>query len=374
MRTHRNSKPVRKKTSPSPSPSRKAKTPRDRKNVRINALGRQMTNQWEELDVRGKALAEVENLGEEARRASLYLIATLNDDEEELRSLAFRLLSALYPCLPDRASPLGSALTSVEPQVRLAAIQELCTLLPEVKTALTTHQPGWQVLKPLLRSEGSCEPRSPMHSRDLPPPSGEDSGSVKEDCLNKLNTTGQEQAVAGKWLAWNRGQTHVVGRGKTRADAEAAAAEAGEEKPVLENVEKTRRDLVDFYADGDKLFRALLAEEGGPLTETDVSAILGILPGEVEERRAGGSLLAVSVDGQTFLYPSWQFADRRTLPGLPEILEELRTHNQHPLAHLRFFLSRNLRLEGETPLSELREGRIEEVRTAARNYGEQGAA
>jgi hypothetical protein len=197
---------------------------------------------------------------------------------------------------------------------------------------------------------------------------------VTEDRLNQLNTTRNEQAVATNWLAWNQEQTRVVGRGKTRAEAEAAAEKAGETEPVLENVEKTRKRFADLYADGEGLVQRLLEEQGEPLAAADVGVLLGISLEEVEDRRSGGSLLALSVAGRSFLYPPWQFSKHALLPGFREVLEDLRAHNQHPLAHLRFFLSQNLRLGGETPLTKLRQGRMEEVRQAARAYGEHGAA
>jgi hypothetical protein len=177
-----------------------------------------------------------------------------------------------------------------------------------------------------------------------------------------------------KWLAWNQEQTRVVGRGKTRAEARAQAEKAGETELVLENVEKTRKRYSDLYADSTGLVQKLLEEQGEPLTAADVGALLGISPKEVEGRRSCGSLLALAVGGGPFLYPPWQFAKHALLPGFCEVLEDLRAHNQHPLAHLRFFLSQNLRLDGEIPLTKLWQGHLEEVRQAARAYGEHGAA
>jgi len=180
--------------------------------------------------------------------------------------------------------------------------------------------------------------------------------------------------LSAKWLAWNREQTQIVGCGKTRSQAKAAAAVAGEAEPVLENVKKTRARLGDLYAGGKDLVTKLLQEEGEPLTGAQMAAHLDISTEEVEDRHAQGSLLALTVGEGTVLYPSWQLVQGGLLPCLPEVLADLRTHNPHPLAQLRFFLSHNLRLEGQTPLKELRRGRFEEVRQAARAYGEHGAA
>jgi hypothetical protein len=93
----------------------------------------------------------------------------------------------------------------------------------------------------------------------------------------------------------------------------------------------------------------------------------------VEERRVAGRLIAFPQKG-AFMFPSWQFAGAGTLSGLEDVLADLHRHNHHPLADLRFFLSPNLRLDNETPLARLRGGMIDEVRRAARAYGEHGAA
>jgi hypothetical protein len=192
--------------------------------------------------------------------------------------------------------------------------------------------------------------------------------------MKKVRTTGRDEAVTGKWLAWNREQTRVVASGQTRAEASKAAREAGEGEPVLENVEETRRAFADLYAQGTDLRQALLDQEGGSLTVREVSRILGTTPEVVEERRAAGSLLALAEKGDVYIYPSWQFTAQGTVPGLEAVLRDLCRHNRHPLAKVRFFLSPNIRLENQRPLHLLRRGMIDDVRRAARTYGEHGAA
>ncbi|WP_437718492.1 hypothetical protein WMF45_19910 [Sorangium sp. So ce448] len=117
---------------------------------------------------------------------------------------------------------------------------------------------------------------------------------------------------------------------------------------------------------------ALLAAEGGTLTAEEVGEALHLPPQAIEARRAAGTLLAVSIGGRGHLYPAWQFADEGLLPGMEEILTLLEAHP--PLAKVRFFLSGNLRLDGERPLDWLRRGELDPVRLAARTFGEQGAA
>src|SRR5262249_15285886 len=84
--------------------------------------------------------------------------------------------------------------------------------------------------------------------------------------------------VKAYWLAWNREQTQIVAWGQTRAEAKAAATEAGEAEPVLENAAKTRTRFAELYKGGEQLLKALLKDEGEPLAETEVGVILGIPP------------------------------------------------------------------------------------------------
>jgi hypothetical protein len=117
---------------------------------------------------------------------------------------------------------------------------------------------------------------------------------------------------------------------------------------------------------------ALLADEGGTLRADEVSALLHISRQAVDKRRAAGKVLAVEIGRRGYLYPAWQFVDDGVLPGLEEILSLLAEHP--PLAKLRFFLSSDLRLDGERPLDRLRRSEIEPVKRSARMFAEQGAA
>src|SRR5436190_8716168 len=119
---------------------------------------------------------------------------------------------------------------------------------------------------------------------------------------------------------------------------------------------------------GEKARVELLAAEGGARPAAEVSKLLALSPKEVESWRAAGRLLAVQGETPGYSYPSWQFSGRGLLPGLAEVLEDLRGHDL--LAQVLFFLQSNLRLHGKSPLHELRRGKVEEVRRAARNYGE----
>jgi hypothetical protein len=176
----------------------------------------------------------------------------------------------------------------------------------------------------------------------------------------------------GNWVAWDHTQTRIVASGPTRAQAATAAREAGEAEPVLENRTRTRDLLAAARLRGQAVGEELLAAEGGLLTAGAVSALLSVALGEVEKRRAAGSLLAVPAVAGGYAYPAWQFSAGHTLPGLAQVLADLRGHDAW--TQLVFFLRGHLRLGGATPLEELRQGQVEKVRRVARTYGEHGAA
>src|SRR5260370_7008878 len=70
----------------------------------LAALGRTMTNEWEDVDIRAKALIRVESLGAAGRPALLYVVAALNDSDREIRRLVPRILPQLCPNPRDYAA------------------------------------------------------------------------------------------------------------------------------------------------------------------------------------------------------------------------------------------------------------------------------
>lgn len=117
----------------------------------------------------------------------------------------------------------------------------------------------------------------------------------------------------------------------------------------------------------------LVQAEGGCLSGPVVAQLLGVSREAVNKRRISGKLIALSTSKRGYLYPGWQFIDRDILPGLSGVLAVL--DEEDPWMQASFMLSPNTWLEGEaSPLDLLRQRRLEEVMTAARAYGEQGAA
>jgi hypothetical protein len=103
-------------------------------------------------------------------------------------------------------------------------------------------------------------------------------------------------------------------------------------------------------ARGQKVGAELLAAEGPPLSPQEVGKLLQIPLQEVERMRQAGRLLVVESAKQGYLFPSWQIAEHRLLPGIEEVLADLGAIS--PWAQFQFFLNSNLRLDGASPLEE----------------------
>lgn len=118
--------------------------------------------------------------------------------------------------------------------------------------------------------------------------------------------------------------------------------------------------------------RELLTQEGGVVNSQQVAQILGISRQAVDKRRNAHNLIALPM-GRSYVYPVWQFDPSRAvvLPGLEAVLHTLGV--QEPWMQTAWFLADNACLEGQSPLTALREGRTEAVQLAAGLYGEQGA-
>jgi hypothetical protein len=98
---------------------------------------------------------------------------------------------------------------------------------------------------------------------------------------------------------------------------------------------------------------------------------LGISRQAVDKRRSASQLLALTQGRRGYRYPSFQFDEGKTLKGLEEVLGNLRALD--PWMQLNFFTSSHERLGGKTPIQALHKDLLEEVKSLASGYGEQGA-
>src|SRR6478735_5682570 len=77
---------------------------------------------------------------------------------------------------------------------------------------------------------------------------------------------------------------------------------------------------------GDAARLRLLTMEGDALSAEQAAIQLGIAPDAVDRLRRKHKLLGVP-DGVELRYPAWQFQDGSVLPGLHEVLTDLRDHD-----------------------------------------------
>jgi hypothetical protein len=142
---------------------------------------------------------------------------------------------------------------------------------------------------------------------------------------------------------------------------ESAAAQVASnvQDPLREARARAARKMVD-----------LLSAEGGPMGVEDVSRVLRITRAAVDKRRKAGTLIGVDDGGRAILYPSWQFTETGSLPGLDLVLRVMAVSD--PWMRMQFFLGHDVDL-GARPLDVLRSGRVEEAIGAARRFGKFGA-
>ena len=193
--------------------------------------------------------------------------------------------------------------------------------------------------------------------------------SVAVECAGTW-ITGRAAAVWSGVFAERLNQAEL-GRAVAAPSNEAALVTAFTQ-PSMTGLFTAADPLAPAHLRGLQARDALLAADGGALRAEEVSALLHLSRQAVDKRRPAGNVLAVEVGRRGYLYPAWQFVDDGILPGLEEILALLAEHP--PLAKLRFFLSGDLRLDGERPLDRHRRSEIEPVKRSARMFAEQGAA
>jgi biotin operon repressor len=133
-----------------------------------------------------------------------------------------------------------------------------------------------------------------------------------------------------------------------------------------------RDPLVKARLRGLAVRQELLQREGGTLSAEQVAGHLGLSRQAVDKRRRAGKLIGLNIGRRGYAYPAWQLGRQGTLPGLEAALSELTIRD--PWMQAAFFLSGDPRLDGATPLDELRRGNVDAVRRAAGGYGEHGAA
>lgn len=116
--------------------------------------------------------------------------------------------------------------------------------------------------------------------------------------------------------------------------------------------------LVPALARNAEHRETLLKLAGGAVSADDAGKTLGITRQAVDKRRRAGALLAVR-EGSDWRYPSCQFAEGETIPGITEVVRGLSAAG--PWATLDFLLAPDTALRGKTPLQALQSGDRDEV-------------
>ena len=163
---------------------------------------------------------------------------------------------------------------------------------------------------------------------------------------------------------------HAIG---ARSDA-GVLAHVLEEAPAI-TVLKRDDPLAAARLRGLRAKAELLEAEGGTWSAEHAAKHLRLTRQAVDNRRKSGKLIGLDLGRRGFAYPVWQFAPNGVLPGLEAVLAAMTV--RAPWDQLVFFVSGDPRLGGERPLDVLRRGRaeqLEDVKRAARGYGEHSAA
>jgi len=140
---------------------------------------------------------------------------------------------------------------------------------------------------------------------------------------------------------------------------------------VLEQIQKSD-PLARAFLDGLHAKARLIEENGGVFKTDQVAEYLGVTPQAVNKRRALRQLVGITFRKRGYVFPAWQFTDRGTVAGLEQVLLALANYDEW--MQNVFFINPNTRLGGRRPLDLLREGEIQEVLDAAREFGQHGAA
>ena len=128
---------------------------------------------------------------------------------------------------------------------------------------------------------------------------------------------------------------------------------------------RVKKDLLTPAIErGRKMLLKLLKAEGGVVELENRSALRLIMK--------RNRVFIVKI-GNEEIVPIWQFNDQ-VYPNMPKILKILKSRTLSDLSIMIFFLAKNLRCNGKTPLQSLRNGQAKEVIMAARCYLEHGAA
>jgi hypothetical protein len=121
----------------------------------------------------------------------------------------------------------------------------------------------------------------------------------------------------------------------------------------------------------------LLAAEGGYYLSGEAAKLLGITEQKLEELRQTDKIIGLPVKDGRHVYPKWQivkhwFWGYRVIPGLAEVLAAF--PDDSPWMRAGFMLDNGVSVELASPLAGLKAGKITQVLTLVKGFGEHGAS
>jgi hypothetical protein len=114
----------------------------------------------------------------------------------------------------------------------------------------------------------------------------------------------------------------------------------------------------------------VLEAAGGTLSAEQMARRLQLTRQAVDLRRRNRRLIALPVGRHGYRYPVWQLGRNGIWPWVPQVIDALAPHD--PWQQVFFLLSPHPDLGGDTPLTALRDGRIDDVLSLARTYAAHG--
>src|SRR5215212_160004 len=200
-----------------------------------------------------------------------------------------------------------------------------------------------------------------------------------ETPLAALSHVEQERVLGDLVRRITLGVTQQTGSGSSQppdgesvaSQSESASADPPEVVTSLK-AQQVQDGLAAARRRGAAAQQDILRREGGVLTPESIAELLGVPTAVVEEWRRAGRLVGVQTGPHDYAYPAWQVTRDGLLPGIGEVLAAMPMRD--PWVRAGFFVSGDPRLNGETPVTELRRGNIAAVIRAASAYGEHGAA
>jgi len=129
--------------------------------------------------------------------------------------------------------------------------------------------------------------------------------------------------------------------------------------------------LTEALLRGSEMKRAMLKAEGGALSAQQLADHLGITPQGLGRKRERNQVFWLDV-GDGYVYPAFQVGRSGLLPGIRDVLDAFAVED--PWMRVNFMLTGDARLSDKRPIDLLRDGKIDDVVTAAAAYGDHGAA